>query len=85
MALRLRQWENQGEGDGDGEGAPLLLPMAEWRGDGVRKPGRKGQWVEVLWFVSLIAFGVLIMALTVVTSALDIVRLMHSDEPMSSC
>ena len=83
MALRLRQMERQSAGaEALGEGE-RLLPSQGWRGDGVRKP--REEWMEWLYYLLLIAFGVLIMALTIITSTLDILRILRSDAPINSC
>ena len=83
MALRLRQVERQSAGGAALGEEERLLPSQGWRGDGVRKP--REEWMEWLYYLFLIAFGVLIMALTIVTSTLDILRILRSDAPINSC
>ena len=82
MALRLRQWERAGN---VGEEGDRLLPISQWRGVGLPKQGKAAEWMELAYYATLLCFGVLIMALTVVTSVASIAHALQSDAPLSSC
>ena len=77
MALRLVRHHESGKlvrGSGGGGGG-------EVGGD----DGLEYGWKGVVWYGGLIAFGVLIMLLTVVTSTRNIVAALQSDAPLESC
>ena len=82
MAIRLARWKREAQQ----EEARFLLDDGEERQQRLQAETEdEGSAAQLLYWGALIVFGVVVMLLTVVTSAMSVLQALQSDAPISSC